>query len=351
MGLSNEERLEKIYFSLWRMTQADRLKRLRRTYDYDELVKLLENLWPAFLGSSGNGLCWLLGSGDTNEVMDKPTLFSIAICGNRSRGVKDSLEEMAEERRKEVEALPESDERKKQLERMDLCDYQCNYHPELEGILRRNAPELADVYAIYQDCENIRYALNRYRDDFAQQGEELASLVANILGACFNIFTTDSRVREAWYTQQIANRAVYQRIDPEDTVVKIWRQGGLHHSVGIGVHGLDELHDYWAKKIQPKQKLSTEERVLATLWLLKRRFHYEHQLKDMLKLLKQHNKQNPKDRVSLTKVEQMFRKHNAPAHEDYEGRSSSTVEYCRLAEQTVARNWEQPKPKKKGKKK
>lgn len=349
MGLSNEERLEKIYFSLWRMTQADRLKRLRRTYDYDELVKLLENLWPAFLGSSGNGLFWLLGSGDTNEVMDKPTLFSIAICGNRSRGVKDSLEEMAEERRKEVEALPESDERKKQLERMDLCDYQCNYPPELEGILRRNAPELADVYAIYQDCENIRYALNRYRDDFAQQGEELASLVANILGACFNIFTTDSRVREAWYTFQIANRVMYQRISAEHTIVKIWRTCHLHHDVGIGVHDLDELHNYWAK-IQLKQTLTTEECVLGTMWLLQRRFHYEHQLKSVLKILKEHNKTHPKDKVNLAKVEKMFWSHNHPAHERYEARTLDPVEHCRLSGQTIERKWRTEKPKKKRKK-
>lgn len=346
MGLSNEERTEKIYFSLWRMTQRDKRQSLEQTgyhaEEFKPLLELLDQLWPAYIGRGGNGLFWFLGSGVTNEVMDKPTLFSVAICGNKSRGEPDSLDQLAEERRKELEAQPDSPEKKAALLRDDLFDYQSNYHPTYEKVLRRNAPELATVYEIYEDCENIRYALNRYQDDFAIGLKALDDLVARILGVCFHLFTTDTRFREAWYTHQIANRAMNQRVDAEATVVKFWRKCNLHHDIGIGVHDIDELHDYWTK-IQQKQTLTTEEAILASLWLAQRRFHYDHQFKDLVKLLKEHNRKHPKDKVSLAKVEKMFRTHNVPAHEKYESRNSAPVEYCRLAGGVVPRDWSQSK--------
>lgn len=345
MGLSNEERAEKIYFSIWRMTQSEKVSRIRE--EYPPLADLLEKLWPAFLGKYGNSLHWILGSGVSDEVMDKPTLFNVAVCGNFDRERPDSLDSLNEDRRKEIEAILDVAEREAELEKFDLCEFQSSFRPTISGILERNAPGLADVYAVYEDCENIRYALNRYRDDFARSGAELDALVANILGACFHVFTTDSRIREAWYTFQIANRAVYRRIDPCATIVKIWRRGALHQDVGLGVHRLEDLHEYW-KKLQCKQTLTTEESVLATLWLLQRRFHYAHQLNDVLVLLRRHNKNHRKDKVNLAKVRKMFKTHNLPAYEQYEERGARTVEFCRLSEQTVARNWKcQPKKRKK----
>ena len=346
MGLSDEERTEKIYFSLWRMTQQDKRRSLEQTgyraYEYKPLLELLDQLWPAYIGRGGNGLFWIMGSGATNEVMDKPTLFSVAICGNKSRGEPHSIDKLMEEHRKELEARPDSPEKSAALFRDDLFIYQSKFHPTYERILKRNAPELATVYEIYEDCENIRYALNRYKDDFAVGLKPLGDLVARILGVCFHLFTTDTRFREAWYTHQIANRAMNLRVDAESTVVRFWRQSNLHHDIGIGVHDIDKLHDYWAK-IQQKQTLTTEEAILASLWLAQRRFHYDYQLKDLVKLLKEHNRKHPKDKVSLAKVERMFRTHNLSAHERYEARSASSVEGCRLSDKSVYRDWSQNK--------
>jgi hypothetical protein len=356
MGLSNEERTNKIYFSIWRMTQLDKRRALEQTgyhaEEFKPLLELLDQLWPAFIGRGGNGLFWFLGSGVTNEVMDKPTLFSVAICGNKSRGEPDSLDQMVEKRREELEAQPDSPEKKAALEREDLFRYQADFHPTYEKILRRNAPALATVYEIYEDCENIRYALNRYRDEFAIGLKGLDDLVARILGWCFHLFTTDTRFREAWYTHQIANRAVYQRVDAESTVVKFWRDCNLHHDIGIEVHDIDELHDYWTK-VQQKQTLTTEEAILASLWLAQRRFHYEHQFKSLVKLLKEHNKKHPKDKVSLAKVAKMFHTHNLPAHERYESQNSTPEGYCHLSQNSVPRDWTQneKRPVKRRKKK
>lgn len=348
MGLSNEERTEKIYFSLWRMTESDRLARVRE--EFPDIAVLLDKLWPAMLGGRGNGVYWLLGSGADNEVMKGPTLFSVAICGNRTRDRKDGLDQLQAERRAELEAEPDSKEKRERLAHLDLCDYQCDYRPNLHKVLWRNARALADVYELFEECENIRYALNRYKDEFAAWGKDLDSLVANILGRCFNAFTTDSRFREAWYTTQIANRIMYQRTEADSTIVKFWKQSNLHHDVGIGVHDLDELHDYWAK-IQQKQTLTTEERVLATLWLLQRRFHYDHQFNDLLALLVKHNKAHPKDRVNLDKVKRLFNTHNKPAYVRAETRNDLNVEFCRLSEKTVVRDWSTKKAKKKTRKK
>lgn len=348
MGLSSEERAEKIYFSVWRMTKQENIELLQA--DHKELADLLEKLWPAFLSAKSNGLYWVLGSGVDDESMERPGLFNVAIIGNKSRGTPDVFDQFKKEREKEIEAMPDSPEKKALEEGRWRHEYQVRYHPTFESILRRNVPALAAVYRIYEDCEHIRYALNRYRDQFAKAGAELDTLVCNILGRCFDYFTSDSQFREAWYTFQIANRVMYERVDSDSTIVKFWVKANLHHYVGIGVHALDELHDYWAK-IQQKQTLSTEEAVLATLWLQERRFHYPHQYEELQKLLKEHNKSHPKDKVDLSKVERMFRIYNTPAYEKHGERESRATAYCRLSQQTVARNWKQPKPKKKGKKK
>jgi len=342
MGLSNEERTEKIFFSVWRMTRPERFDSLAK---YPELLELLRRLWSTLLARKSNGLYWILGSGVGNEIMDKPSLFNTAIIGNKYRDEPDNLQQMTDERIAEIEAMPDSPEKTALLEKARLIEFQCCYRPTFQSILLRNAPELASIYEIYEECEHIRYALNRYDDEFSAGLSELDALICNILGNCFNYFTTDSRFREAWYTWQISNRLVYLRVDETSVVVRFWASQHLQHAVGIGVHDLDELHAKWAV-IQQKQTLTSEEAILTTLWLLKRRFHYDHELNALLELLRKHNREHPKDKVNLNKVKALFLKHNKQAHDKYEDSGLAPVEFCRLSEKTVARNWKH-KPAKK----
>jgi len=333
MGLSDPERINKIYFSLWRMTKPEVIETIKGSFP--DIAALLPRLWPAWLGGESNGSYWLLGSGVDNEVMDRPSLFATAICGNRESAQTDELEERLDEWWVEQQDAASTPEAKAAVEEQGaLAKYQRCHRPEFEGVLRRSDPALAAVYELFEECEHIRYALNRYKDELSAKGKELDALVANILGRCFDAFTSDFRFRAAWYTYQIARKFVYSKVSSNDVVVKIWQEGWLHFDLGLEVHNVEDLHEYWAK-LQKKHKLSTEERVLGTLWLLDRRFHYEHKLNSMLKALEKHNLQHPTDQVDLGKVQRLFRRHNVRNYKRYESRWQNREQYCDLTGQTI----------------
>lgn len=347
MSLSDKERLEKIYFSIWRITRPERIQVIHA--QFPELAEQLNKLWPAFLRRKGNRLYWILGSGTDREVQSVPSLFTLALCGNRDRGTPDWSESLFEDRKKEILKEPDPVKRQEALAALDLTEYQCNFHPTYTSILQRNAPALAAVYEVFEECEHILYAANRYQDEFSTEYSELTDEVARILGSCFDLFTTQTEFRAAWYIYQISNRIVYTRVNSDATIVKFWRQTCLHHDVGLGIHSVEKLHEYWVE-IQQKQKLTTQEAVLATFWLLGRRFHYQHQFDNLVRLLKQHNRAFPKDRVNLDKVRQAFvqnqkAKKASDEHEQY------TEDDCLLSGKTVRRDWTSAKLTKTKKKK
>jgi len=333
MGLSDPERISKIYFSLYRMTKPEVFESLKERFP--DIAELLPKLWPAWLGGKGNGAYWILGSGVDNEVMDRPSLFATAICGNHESSQADDLEDHLDDWwTAQIDAAPSPEAKAEIEEKHAAATYQRKHRPEFESVLRRSDPALAEVYQLFEECEHIRYALNRYKDELSAKGKELDDLVSNLLGRCFAAFTSDFRFRAAWYTYQIARKFIYLRIGSDDTVVKIWREGWLHHDLGLEVHNVEDLHKYWAK-LQKKGKLSTQERVLGTLWLLDRRFHYEHKLKEMLRILDKHNLKHPTDQVDLEKVRRFFERHNVRNSKRYESRWQNRNQYCELTGQVV----------------
>jgi hypothetical protein len=113
-------------------------------------------------------------------------------------------------------------------------------------------------------------------------------------------------------------------------VSRWWRRYNLHHDVrnGRGIP-VEELGVLWAE-VQGKSKLPVEKRVLITLTLMGRSYHYEYQHRELLKTIKEHNKKAAKaDRINITKVEKaLARCRELWAEEEERNRRNYDGRYC-----------------------
>ena len=343
MGLSNEERSMKIFHAVDRLND-DELRKVVRRED-QALDGLLDRLWPTLLAGHSKGLYWLLGSGATDDCMEKLGLFQVAVIGNRELEEADASSEARTGMvRKDFKSDKEYTDWQK---RCELVDYVHDLVPGLHRILERNEPFLAKVYEIYETCELILYASRRYRDDFAEGLSDLTSLVASIMGRCFHHFKTNSKVREAWYVAQIIKKLIRcSGTYDHDLIITWWFSQNTHHDLGMNMHSSEDLHKMFAE-VQLKTEMTTEERVLLALWLLGRRFHYDHQFKHLLDMVGKHNAANPDDLVDPKKVTAQFKKVNKAQKTEYEDRGKVHEDYCFLTHQLVVRDYREKPAKKK----
>lgn len=80
MGLSDEERIAKIYWAITHITEIlqefklDEDTRFGLPYEQDGRIRALQKqgdkLWHQFLGSKSNGAFWILGGDAGNSVKD-----------------------------------------------------------------------------------------------------------------------------------------------------------------------------------------------------------------------------------------------------------------------------------------
>lgn len=265
MGLSNEERYEKIVWSVKKL--EDLIEGLRDEYGYEKLKSFSGKLWPALLNKSGDSGFWLFGGGFTTPCFEKVDLVSIAL--------KTHVEDL-----KEVDTLFEMEE---------------NYISNNLNIIQiMNGGNLANVVEIWQWTENFFYAVNRYDDEMSKSLVDIKTVVSQLKGELFNVITTEPYLLDGYLLYHILETCINPYSD--EILTKMIDDMGFYHNFRLSEE-LDSklLMDVW-KDIQHKtlNDLSEQNRILIVLRCLGRRI-----VKDIPKI-----KEYLKDHVDENLLEQ-----------------------------------------------
>lgn len=300
------------------------------------MAELLEKLWPALLGKEGNASYWFHGSDINNSSMEEGSaplgLFQIALLGARHKEEEDLIDREDEDETQAVLAKLSGREQDMALWEHKLLRYDLDCMPtELVRVLRNGSPPgTAQVCTVYEECQGILYALNRYvGDDFSKSLTELNSVVAKLLGRCFHHFTTDDAFRHAWYIMHTMRRLVNNRF-----ILQWWMEQYLHHDARVDSgQSVAEAHDSYVE-LQRKQKLTTNECVLAALGVLGLRYHRVKEHKNFLAMARQHNRKHPDDKINVAQIARIFaainRKH---AEKESEQEGIFSFPYCLMTDQ------------------
>jgi hypothetical protein len=254
MGLSDEERLEGMYYAIRSLTGVSRRwkndRRLRDRYDSDKFVEvrdLIDELWHAFLSGNCNGLHWIMGSDSANPIESNPTSpWTMAITGRLS----DAKEKMDREGNEIEERLYERgpfDAVKHTNISMLLT------HENYQGV------SASYVFEAYQWTEQLIYYLRRYPDNFTKGFEEVSRIISNIQGECFQAFSATDDFAKAYVIHEImdilyGNRYPYME-EEFDVVTKILARKHLHHGfTKLMKCSLKELIPHHIELVQKKTK-------------------------------------------------------------------------------------------------
>lgn len=216
MGLSDEERITKIYYSILRITEhADKINpEAEGAYGYKDHLKKLKDfstqLWPAIQSAKGNGLYWLMGPDD--EVRSfHTTVWSLGLSNHIERAQKPK------------EKHPKKD---------------WVYDPINKGSLSVKSligPNLAAVKNVHDWLQNIQYAANRYADELSEGLKDLRDLVARMIGEVFAIYNAEPRFASAWLLNEIAQKLYgnisYKLRKDVDDVTKLMLDQNSHHDM------------------------------------------------------------------------------------------------------------------------
>lgn len=274
MGLSDEERLNGIFWSINKMVEiADSIKDEKESYCYPKkLVDLVGQLWHAFLGKEQNPGHWILGSSATNVVKwDTCTSWGVAI-NNHCRDL---------------------------FKEDDLCNNDFNAFDnflDIPGLLRNVGKQFSAIYNVYAWGEQVIYYLRRYDDKLLKDLELLSAVISNIQGECFRLFKSNEEYARAYVLNAIS-KILYGDLYPYqkekwDPFTKFLSEECGHHDLNRLMQPsegdlkiLAQMHMdlYKAKK---KKKLTLLLRAEVFIKLAGRRFHYDHKFKKLLSHLK-----------------------------------------------------------------
>jgi len=290
MGLSNEERFERIAWGIMRMSrlgrQLSKLDAYDQHGDIEHLVGLIDNLWPAFLNSKSNGTYWIIGGDSDNQITSTDSLWASAVTYH--------CEEACREDPWEAGELP--------------------FNPlrgflDIEGLLNNLGHDscLRLVFLIQRETENLVYALRRYDDEFLTSLSDLSNLVSRVQGTCFAIFGNSSEISVAYLANEIFTLMYRNEVFKEIALQQHW-----HHNLSRIMEVSVEDVMKWHKRIYTK-RLSTASLIVMALQIMGRNYHYDHQLQELCDYLDKHD-------VSTVGVKRVFPR-NVRAHDKREKES------------------------------
>jgi len=262
MGLSDQERIEKMLWSCRKITTLGADLRVEITNDYDDKFKRLadkiEEIWPAMLNGESNGIHWLLGSSATNKIESTTSIWGCAIAYHCEK-----------ERRKHD--LFSSD---------DLLDFDPMHELlSITSLLRSDDLDgkmLAIVYEIFAWTEEMTYALRRYDDELNSRFEKMSSLISTIQGMCFDIFSSYNAFAKAYLANEIFKKMYFNKDFKKIALKQYW-----HHYLTRIMHRheleFEQIMD-WHRVIH-KEELPLEKLIVIALKIMGRRYHYDHNFK------------------------------------------------------------------------
>lgn len=288
MGLSNNERFEKIAYSITNiLAQAENLK---DDYLYSKIKILIDDLWPNFLGKSANRTFWITGGGFDSRSFSEGSLLCLA------------FKEQISQKEDYSDNEDEEGEYNDSFKAMKVVDNM------LKITTLANNQELAAIIEIHQWIENLTYALCRYDDDFSKNLWPLNKIVRKIQGELFDIIRGNSDFYRAWLLANIVDKCV-NVYDKNDFVAKWVRKQNIHHDLrlmGNQEHKLEELQEVYFD-LQPKntEEIGVEKRLFILLVLCGRRYEYDHQFKELKEMAETYN-QDSNQKISLDKLQEIF---------------------------------------------
>ena len=301
MGLSSEERLDGLYWSIMRLTNLrhrllESKQKEHGRYPYgegvhlEEIEMLLSGLWHDLLGGDRNGLHWLFGSDSSNHINHYAmSPWAVAVRGKSPRAMIYDWEPG-----KEME-WSENEEHKDAFNVFDSF-------LSLGGLIghcddRVMSPFYQLVYGIYQELETTLYYLRRYNDEFLTRFDSLSRTISRLNGACFCIMGSSDEFAKAYILHQIAiilygGKHYYIAQDDDRDVVTTWALGcSIHHHISHVMHDWDikKLADLHVELLaNPGKDEFLIVRLLSFLNLAGRKFQYEHEHKRLFEMCQNH---------------------------------------------------------------
>ena len=322
MGLSDEERFQGIVWSLYRFDDIlAELKRQRYIPYGDRLIPLIDELWSAFLSKKGNSAYWILGTDQLSSEVTPAQLLGVALLSAKDRIQPDEWEERKRERRDQG--------------KLNALDYIFEFKPEIIKIMSDSY--LVPVLKAFFQVEQAFYYLNRYDDKFREGFDELAKVLSKIWGATFRVLEGSAELLSAYCIHQLLDIILPYK---DDLVAQWWQMHHIHHAARTGAIEPEEVLNLWKEYQTKRLKIfSEEERILLTLKIIGRRFHYAHQHKELLKMIKDANKKRKKSqRVRLKFIEEALEKcTKAYEKEKKQKRGPRNYRYCWLTDN----HWEE----------
>lgn len=282
MGLSERERIASIYHNAHYILVENRLIKETKHFDehYKVLISLCDEIWPAILGNTSNGIHWITGSASVNLVTrDNLDLWSIAI----------------------TDQIPTVQYGKVVSERRPLKEDSENFFKppiEVEDFLIRVGFDagLRHVVKIFRYTENLVYSLRRYNDEFLENLQSFSDLICKIQGTCFSILRQNEIFLKAYVASEIAsilyasNGFIFK--SSMDIVTKWLVDQNLHHDINR-VMDYSEASIAWLIE-QHVALLSCKEneaeakrtRIIVALRMAGRKYYYDHNFKELLDLIK-----------------------------------------------------------------
>lgn len=223
MGLSNEERLHHMYYSINSLfKKCNDLNRELGRFDegvennYYRLAQEGMTIWDSFLGQISNGGHWLFGSSATSPIESNTNSpWSIAIW-NHLRGTvlhNDSVEDP-----------------------FKRPSFDATEYLSLPAIISNNEGKRESIaYEIFALIECVIYPLRRYNDEFSKGYSELGSKLSLMMGICFDIFNNDEGYAKSYLAHQVVSR-LYRNYNPyndiqEDDFTKYIVKNHIHHDL------------------------------------------------------------------------------------------------------------------------
>lgn len=296
MGLSDEERISKLYWGIHRVTAiVAEIGDTREDYSLpyetperiDRIKAITDRLWYAFLGGHRNTAFWILGGELADAVKKASGPWSTAIIG------------LCDEHRKDPSVY--------RPDRSKLPFDPFDGHLDVPGLLGESEGGAVRraIFEMYGWTEALAYALRRYDDKLRRGFVDLDKAIADLQGECYGIFVHDEVFGRAYVLNRTLEALYGGRYGKDDDLVrKVFQKLNLHHYLSrpMGREGsLTECigWDKWRLTHEP----TPHNRILLALRIAGRRFHYDHQFKDLVAGLK-----DVKPKPRWERIEREFQK-------------------------------------------
>ena len=324
MGLSDQERLEKIYWAIHHMVKLGH--EIRQDPDASNcvgcVIEKVEQLWPAFIGGQSNSAHWILGSSASNAVTAPNSVWSTSILNHLedSRQLEQKLKE-EEEIKKTGQAPYEAPFDAFDNGFLDIAGLlgQCHYR----GKFNRH------LYELFGWSEQLAYALRRYDDELLKSFQSLSDVLARLQGELFGFFSANNDFAKAYVLNQVLDH-LYRDKDFQ----KLAYKQHWHHDLSRPMRSnrddsvsLEKVREWHYRAVVNSKKQTTEDKILLALEIMGRHYHYQHNYNDMVSVLQADNVLfNPKKLESaFKKCEARHKELEEAGHKEYRNDSERDV--------------------------